>query len=144
MSKVEFLDFNVIQESWDKYLLPDKSILRLHSLLIMPLKKTHDNGDIEYKLRTSVNYSISKDGALIGISSGSKYPIKQVTESLIEFPIEPITVLELSDNKYKLDDDKIIITKTEIEKVQKTSLFSDGIPIYYVRTKNTDMVDSST
>ena len=46
--------------------------------------------------------------------------------------------------KSQLDDDKIIITKTEIEKVQKTSLFSDGIPIYYVRTKKTDMVDSST
>ncbi len=72
------------------------------------------------------------------------YPIKQVTESLIESPIEPITVLELSDNKYNLDDGKTIITKTEIEKVQKTSLFSDGIQIYYVKTKKTDMVDSST
>lgn len=86
MSKLEFLDFNVIQESWDKYLLPDKSILRLHSLLIMPLKKTHDNGDTEYELRTSVNYSISKDGALIGINSGSIYPIKQVHGILDRIP----------------------------------------------------------
>ncbi len=86
MPKVEFLDFNVIQESWDKYLLPDKSILRLHSLLIMPLKKTHDNGDTEYELRTSVNYSISKDGALIGINSGSIYPIKQVHGILDRIP----------------------------------------------------------
>ena len=141
MSKVEFLDFDVIQESWDKYLLPNKSILRLHSLLIMPLKKTHANGDIEYNLRTSVNYSISKDGVLLGINSGGAYPINQIREFLIESPIEPITVLELSDNKYKLNDGKTFITKTEIEEVQKTSLFNDGISIYYVKTKKTDMVE---
>ena len=138
VSKVEFVNFDVIQESWDEYKLPDSRTLRFYSLLTMPLKRTHDNGDIEYRLRTSIHYTISKNGALLGINSGGKYPIKQVKESLTESPIKPVAVVKSSDNTYSLRDSKTAYIRTEVVWVQKTSLFSDGISIYYVETRKND------
>ena len=140
VSKVEFVNFDVIQESWDEYKLPDNRTLGFYSLLTMPLKKTHDNGDVEYHLRTSIHYTISKNGALLGINSGGKYTIKQVKESLTESPIKPVVVVKSSDNTYSLRDSKTAYIRTEVVWVQKTSLFSDGIPIYYVETRKNDEI----
>ncbi len=136
---IEFIDFNVIHESWDKYQLPDDKILKLHTLLVMPIKETEDGG-VKYTLRTSINYTILDNTNLIGINNDGKFPKEKVIDSLIENQIKPISVLESSENKYKLNDGRTVCIKTEIEWVQKTNLFNNGIPIYYLKTNKIDTI----
>ena len=137
MSKIEFVDFVDVQQSWDKYRLPDGSTLSGFSLLLMPIKETHDNGDVEYRLRTANHYVISKNGMLLGIDKGRQSK-ENVMGSLTGEPIKPSYTLRSSENIYKLNDGTTAFIKTDVESIQKTKLFSDAIPVYYIKTKNMD------
>ena len=88
---------------------------------------------------TSIHYAILGNETLFGIHSSGKYPTEQIRTSLIDSPIRPV-VLESSANEYRLHDGKTALIKTEVEWIQKTSLFNNGTPIFYVKTKKIDEI----
>ena len=126
MSKVELIDFNVIDESWNEFSLPDNLRLKVKVNLIGVFRKTDDNDDIEYRFKQNHFYNIFKDNNLIGSASGKFTRDEKINSIEHTIPLEK----ELIPQIYQFDNKKCHIIY-KINKLCRTSLHDDLIPTYY-------------
>jgi len=125
--KINFLQFEAIDEPWNIYKLEDGSVLRVR-IILSGLLKEDDN---VFSLQTTRAFNVIPNPKYMGVSSP---PLKsnEKLEDYIE--ADDLKVLEKTDNwnEYEVPSENIKLSvRGELVSVSRTSRHDDrGIPIY--------------
>ncbi len=133
MSEFVTLDFKVIKEYWDSYLLSDDTKLKSR-VVLTGVKKSTVNPSKEYEFNfQSIQSFIFSDKAT-GQQHRKLYT-KEEMESSYNKEISFSTTSE-KWNEYLLDDDTKVRLKNTIAGITKSALFlQNGDPIYNVKIR---------
>lgn len=125
--KINFLQFETIDEPWNTYKLEDGSILRIRIILSGLLR---EDGDV-FSIQTTNVFNVVPNVEYVGVSSP---PLKsnEKLEDYIE--ADDLKILEKTDkwNEYNIPSENITLSvRGELVSASRTSRHDDrGIPIY--------------
>jgi hypothetical protein len=133
MSEFVTLDFKVIKEYWDSYLLSDDTKLKSR-VVLTGVKKSTVNPSKEYEFNFQSIQSFIFSNKAIG------HPhIKLYTKEEVESSYNKEIVFSTTSekwNEYLLDDDTRVRLKNTIAGITKSDLFlQNGDPIYNVKIR---------
>lgn len=127
------VDFKVIKENWDSYLLSDGTKLKSR-VILTGVKKSKENPEKEYEFDFQSIQSFVFSDKSRGSSHGKLYSKEELETSYrkeLNFSIE-----SEKWNEYLLEDDTKVRLKNTIGGVVKSDLFlQNGDPIYNVKIR---------
>lgn len=127
------IDFKVIKEYWDSYLLSDDTKLKSR-VVLTGVKKSKTNPSSEYEFDfQSIQSFVFSDKA-----KGKPHSKIYSKEELESSPNKEITYSITSEkwNEYLLDDDTKVRLKNSVAGISKSDLFlQNGDPIYNVKIR---------
>ena len=142
-SKAMFLDFEIEQEKWNKYLLEDGSLLRAKFVLtgvlidknIEELEKEAKSGQklrIGFAFKSRNLFSIESPTELRGPPDSKKYSLKELRASIVKEELDFETE-KATWNSYLCENGMRMKARISPTSVHMTSKFeSSGTPIYVV------------
>ena len=127
------IDFKVIKEYWDSYLLSDDTKLKSR-VVLTGVKKSKTNPSSEYEFDfQSIQSFVFSDKA-----KGKPHSKIHSKEELESSPNKEITYSIISErwNEYLLDDDTKVRLKNSVAGISKSDLcLQNGDPIYNVKIR---------
>jgi len=133
MSDFVTLDFKVIKEYWDSYLLSDDTKLKSR-VVLTGVKKSKTNPSKEYEFNfQSIQSFIFSDKA-----TGSPHKKMYTKEDMESSYNKEIAFSTTSEkwNEYLLDDNTRVRLKNTVAGITKSDLYlQDGDPIYNVKIR---------
>jgi hypothetical protein len=143
LADLEYVDFEVEKENWNKYRLKDGAILKTKFVLINVLAekgfkekikraKTEKGIGIGFEFQSSNVIGVEIPPNLMGEPTASHYSPQELEASVVEDEIDFETVAE-SWNAYKLNDGIYMKVRNSPIRIRRTNKFdSRGVPIYLV------------
>ncbi|HYG00550.1 MAG TPA: hypothetical protein VD815_10690 [Candidatus Saccharimonadales bacterium] len=127
------IDFKVIKEYWDSYLLSDDTKLKSRVVLTGVKKsKTNPSGEYEFDFQSIQSFVFSDK------AKGKPHSKIHSKEELESSPNKEITHSIISErwNEYLLDDDTKVRLKNSVAGISKSDLcLQNGDPIYNVKIR---------
>ncbi len=127
------IDFKVIKEYWDSYLLSDDTKLKSRVVLTGVKKsKTNPSSEYEFDFQSIQSFVFSEK------SKGTIHSKIYSKEELESSPSKEITYSIISEkwNEYLLDDDTKVRLKNSVAGISKSDLcLQNGDPIYNVKIR---------
>jgi len=143
LADLEYVDFEVERESWNKYRLKDGAILKTKFVLISALaekgfkdkikrSKTEKGVGIGFTFQSSNVIGVEVPPGLMGEPNTAHYSPQELEASVVEDEIDFETVAE-SWNAYRLNDEIYMKVRNSPIRVRRTNKSdSRGVPIYLV------------
>ena len=130
LKEFEIIDFDVIRENWNEYLIEDGTKLRVKFIMIKVLKNKNMGED--YRFNCTHVIGITSPLNRSGQPSVIHDP-KEVLNSIIQEDIG-FKEIKVDWNEYRLKDNNKIMAKPVITLIQKTDKFDEfGDPIYNIQ-----------
>jgi hypothetical protein len=132
----EYIDFEIINESWNIYALEDKSVLKFKLLLlkVIPIPTTDATVDTtaDYALNTRIVFASLVPKELKGTPSTPNQPNVQSNIEIEQKDI-PFKIIEESWNEYKLENGTILKVKPAITRIDRLKIYDKyGEPQYSI------------
>jgi hypothetical protein len=129
--KLDFLEYEVIEEPWNVYKLEDDSTIRVKIVVSGILKD--DKGLV---IQAREVYSVIPNPEYMGVPSPPLKPKEKMDEYL---EAEDLKIIEKTDywNKYSIPSEKLTVSvRGEVVLVSRTSRHDEkGIPVYMVNVQ---------
>ena len=129
--KLDFLEYEVIEEPWNIYKLEDGSTIRVKIVVSGILKD--DKGLV---IQAKEVYSVIPNPEYVGVPSPPLKP-KEKMDKYLE--AEDLKIIEKTDywNKYSIPSEKLTVSvRGEVVLVSRTSRHDEkGIPVYVVNVQ---------
>ncbi len=127
------IDFKVIKEYWDSYLLSDDTKLKSRVVLTGVKKsKTNPSSEYEFDFQSIQSFVFSEK------AKGASHSRIYTKEELESYSNKELTFSITSEkwNEYLLDDDTKVRLKNSVVGITKSDLFlQNGDPIYNVKIR---------
>lgn len=130
-----FLDFDILKEPWNKFLLADGTILKVKFILQKIRLKRQEEGQIGAAFNQNLMAVTEVPDELYG-PRGKSYSVKEIRANIVEPDIEFEPVVA-DPSIYQLADGKLMVVNTELQKVDRSSLYGlDGEPLYALESES--------
>ncbi len=129
-----YLDFEILKEPWNRYMLEDKTILKLRFTLQKVKVIGGEGGGPNAKMSFSTVAVTEAPDETHG-TPGKAYPLEEIQAKVIK-PDMSFEPEDAESSLYLLENGELVKVQVKLLSINKSSLFGvDGEPLYYLESE---------